>query len=221
MRFYYTKIMLKMLLEGHLTMREFISLMKEPKSRPRRALRNTNYDVDKLLEIVKEFKDLDPSEITIFFDMDNTTFKYSVDNNDLLSLKLQNYKGFFENLEAFDEAAEALKTLISLGYRVMILSSCCNDTFCMEGKRESIRRNFPFLKDEDIVFVMNGQNKAEEIVKRGIDITKSVLVDDYYVNLMNWMELGGLPIKKTFSGKQRPIPQVTDLREIEGILSTL
>ena len=38
---------------------------------------------------------------------------------------------------------------------------------------------------------------------------------------MTWMEEGGLAIKKTFSGKQRPIPQVMNLVEIFKVLYDL
>ena len=67
------------------------------------------------------------------------------------------------------------------------------------------------------VLVPKGEKKTDYVK----DIKHSILVDDYYVNLMTWMEEGGLAIKKTFSGKQRPIPQVMNLVEIFKVLYDL
>lgn len=216
---YYTKLLLKMLFEGELGILNFFKFLRMSYANPEKAvLRKYNYDVIAAFKNLQRITGRKPEETNIFFDMDNTIFKYSVDRNDALSLKLQNFRGFFKNLEPFEEAPSVLAALVSLGYKVYILSSCMNDTYCMQEKRESLRKHFPFLEDENIVFVMNGQNKAEEIAKRGISVKDSILVDDYHVNLENWIRGGGAAIKKTYSGKKRDIPQVVDLRELFSIL---
>ena len=206
-----------MLLKRSINLRQFFGFLKEQNKGQRRPLRETTYDAIAALQNEARIKSLDKKDINIFFDMDNTLFKYSVNHNDVLSLKLQNFEGFFENLEPFKEGPAVLKALIDEGYNVYILSSCCNDTYCMKEKRASLKKHFPFIPDDQIILVMNGQNKAEQIALRGIDVQSSVLVDDYYVNIVNWIAQGGMGIKKTFSGKKREIPQVSDLRELLDI----
>lgn len=184
-----------------------------------RKIRTKKYDPKLISKIKKTFKGLKPNQISIFFDMDNTLFIYSKDSNDELSLELQKNRGFFENLEPYKEGPEVLKKLMDLGYNVFILSACMNNDYCKLEKRKSLEKHFPFLKDEQIIFTLNGENKAEKIKEKGIRIAgRSVLVDDYCVNLFNWMDEGGLAIKKTFSGKKRNIPQVHNFNEMYDIL---
>ena len=184
----------------------------------KRKCRNWEYCLAQILIIIASFKGFDPSQINLFFDMDNTLFIFSKDGRDDLSLIAQQFKGFFENLEPYPEGPRVLKKLIEMGFNVYILSSCMTNEYCRPEKRESLRKHFPFLKDEQIIFVNNGENKAQKIKEMGIDISKSILVDDYCVNLQAWMDEGGLAIKKTYSGKERLIPQVKNLNEIFGIL---
>ena len=181
-------------------------------------LRNVEYNKKQIKKIKKKFRGLSPKDINIFWDMDNTLFIFSKNSDDKKSLKMQENEGFFRDLEAMDGGPEVVEELEKMGFNVFILSACCNDTTCPKEKYESIKINYPSIKDENIIFVMNGENKAEKIKSLGLDINRSILVDDYYANLMAWLELGGLAIKKTFSGKKRPIPQIKDFHEIYGIL---
>lgn len=186
-----------------------------------RKLRTEEYKKSIINKIKRQFKGLNPCDVNIFFDMDNTLYIYSTESNDLASLKIQHNPGFFANLELCDKESPAvLAELIKMGYKVYILSACCSEAVKAD-KRAALAKHFPFLTDEQIIFTMNGENKAEKIQERGIDLKKSILVDDYCVNLFAWMEKGGLAIKKTFSNKKRNIPQIHIFEELFGILKDL
>lgn len=186
-----------------------------------KKIRKIQYDKSLINKIIKEFKGLNPKDVYLFIDMDNTLFIYSKDSNDELSLELQNQRGFFKNLEPYQGAPEILFKLKEMGFNVRILSACMDNDYCEEEKRESLYKHFPFIKDDEMIFTKHGENKAERIKSMGIDLNKSILLDDYYVNLINWMEIGGLAIKKTYSGKKRPIPQVKYFHEMFVILEKI
>ena len=62
-----------------------------------------------------------------------------------------------------------------------------------------------------------GENKSNYIE----NIESSILVEDFYQNIQNFYAVGGVGIKKTYSGKARPIPQVESLVDIFSILYEL
>lgn len=182
-------------------------------------MRNIEYNEKQIKEILNNFKNKNfkPMDITIYFDMDNTLCIFSYNGRDDIALQKAKRKGFYRNLQCFEEAPIVIETLQAIGFNIKVLSSCINTTYCKPEKIAWIKYHFPSIKEEDIILVENGHNKAEYIE----DISTSILIDDYYVNLMNWMDAGGVAIKKTFSGKPRPIPQVSNLTELFKILYDL
>ena len=76
---------------------------------------------------------------------------------------------------------------------------------------------FSIFGDEDIILVNKGENKADYIE----NIEKSILVDDYHQNIEDFYNAGGIAIKKTYSGKVRPIPQIESLVDIFSVLYDL
>lgn len=184
----------------------------------KRKLRKVEYDKNIIKNILNTYKGLKPKDVHLFFDMDNTLFIFSVNSRDDISLKLQENEGFFKNLKPMNGAPETLLKLKDLGFNIYILSACMDNEYCEKEKKESLHIHFPFIDEKNMIFTKHGENKAERITSMGIDIKKSILIDDYYVNLLNWMELGGLAIKKTFSGKKREIPQIKEYQVLENIL---
>ena len=181
--------------------------------------RTIEYDEKLIKEIADRFSNegLKPSDITIYFDMDNTLAIFSYFGNDDEALKKANRKGFYRNLQCFEEAPAVIETLQRIGFNVKILSVYLDTKYCKKEKIAWIEYHLPSISKEDIVLVPKGEKKTDYVT----DIKHSILVDDYYGNLMTWMEEGGLAIKKTFSGKQRPIPQVMNLVEIFKVLYDL
>ena len=157
------------------------------------------------------------SDITIYFDMDNTLCLFSVYGQEELSMKAMYSKGFYRELPCFNEAPAVLENLQNLGYKVKILSSCIDSPYCIPEKKAWVKYHLPFIDDKDIILIPNGSSKAAVIE----NIESSILVDDYYHNIVGVYEAGGIGVKKTYSGKERPIPQVANLVDIFSVLDLL
>ena len=70
--------------------------------------------------------------------------------------------------------------------------------------------------------VIYGIKLLEALKELNIENPKtSILIDDYYKNIQNFYEQGGIGIKKTYSGKERPIPQVESLVDLFSVLFEL
>ena len=181
--------------------------------------RTIEYNKELIQEIWNKFSNagLKPEDITIYFDMDNTLAIFSYFGNDEEALKKANRKGFYRNLACFEEAPAVIEVLQKIGFKVKILSVYLDTKYCKDEKVSWIEYHIPSIDLKDIVLVPKGDKKTDYVD----DINHSILVDDYYANLMTWMEEGGLAIKKTFSGKERPIPQVNNLTDIFKILYDL
>lgn len=180
---------------------------------------NPNYNKEQIESIWELFKSkkLKPEDITIYLDMDNTLCIFSHYGDDDDALKKARRKGYYRNLPCFHEAPSTVETLQKIGFKVKIISACIDTKYCREEKREWIRFHLPTMKDEDIILIDNGLNKTDFVE----NIEFAILIDDYHKNLIDWMNKGGLAIKKTYSGKKRPIPQVSNLIEIFEILYSL
>jgi 5'(3')-deoxyribonucleotidase len=114
---------------------------------------------------------------------------------------------------------EIYQLLQWLGFNVYILSSCPNTPYSRVEKRAWLRKYMPYIDDKHIIFCDIGSNKAEIARKyAGGDLSKSVLVDDYKVNLQEWRLAGGIAMKKAREIKPRDYLHVNDS---SGILNAL
>jgi len=139
---------------------------------------------------------------TIFYDMDNTLALFSIKGEEGQALEKMFEKGFFRNLPVLENSIIALKVLVKSGFDVRILSACVDSPYCKAEKIEWLEEHFPFIPKEKIHLMEVGQNKAEIIQNEGLTVNGSYLVDDYSKNLQQWLEYGGIPIKKRFSNKK-------------------
>ena len=73
------------------------------------------------------------------------------------------------------------------------------------------------IHDEDIILVPYGERKVDKVD----DVKHSILVDDYHKNINDWYLSGGVAIKKSYSGKPRPVPVVSNLIELFPVLREL
>lgn len=178
--------------------------------------RKVSYNEEQINNVIESFKSrhLKPEDVTIIFDMDNTLCLYSVNGDDETALKQMWNKNYYKNLPCFAEAPSVIEALQRMGFRIKILSACISSKYCRKEKMDWIHYHLSSIKDEDILLVENGENKSKYIE----DIYTTILIDDYYKNIMNWYDAGGVAVKKTFSGKQRPVLQVNSLVEIFNIL---
>ena len=170
-------------------------------------------------EVTEKFrnKHYSPSDITIYFDMDNVLCLFSIFGDEDTAVKRMYHKGFYKELHCFAEAPAVIENLQKIGFKVKIISACIDTPYCRPEKELWLHYHLPTLKDEDIILVNKGENKADYIE----DIEKSILVDDYHQNIVDFYNAGGVAIKKTYSGKYRPLPQVESLVDIFSILYSL
>lgn len=180
-----------------------------------------NYNVEKINTVVAKFAShgYKPSEVDIYFDLDNTLalFSYYGNGGDEEACRKMYTKGYYKELPVFSEAPETLEALKDMGFNLFILSSCIDTPFCRSEKLAWTNYHFPFIDNENIIFIDNGKCKADYITRPD----QSILVDDYFVNLCSAYEVGIVGIKKTYTGKKRPLPQVSSLVDIFPVLYRL
>ena len=181
----------------------------------------SEYNVDVVRKVLSEFKsmrELNPDEpIEIVFDADNTLYRFS-DYGMIAEAKRDMYtKGYFKNLNIFTEAPIVIENLQKLGIRVHISTGLIDSPFCKREKEESFAYYFPMIHEEDIHFVQEGQSKAEMFTS----VKNKILVDDWYYHINDWYQHGGVGIKKSYTGKTRPVPVITSLIDLFRVLHFL
>lgn len=178
-----------------------------------------NYDKELIQTRIEEFKskDYSPADVFIYFDLDNTLALFSIYGSEESAVKAMFSKGFFKELSCFSEAPYVLENLKRIGFKVKIISSCIDSPFCRPEKMEWVNYHLPFMSKRDIIFLPNGESKSNYIKNPA----QSILVDDYNKNIMDIYRNGGVGIKKTYTGKERPVPQIGNLVDIFAILYDL
>ena len=177
------------------------------------------YNEELINSIIEKFreKNYSPTDITIYFDMDNVLCLFSVFGDEDTAVKRMFHKGFYKELPCFPEAPAVIENLQKIGFKVKIISACIDTPYCRPEKELWLTYHLPTLKDEDIILVNKGENKADYIE----NVERAILVDDYHQNIVDFYNAGGIAIKKTYSGKERPIPQVESLVDIFSLLHYL
>lgn len=172
--------------------------------------------IDNNIEKFKK-RNLKPCEVDLYFDMDNTLCLFSPFGDIETSCRVMYQEGFYRELLCFPEAPAVLENLLNIGFNVKILSSCVDSEYCRPEKIAWINYHLPFVEDKNILLLPVGQSKSDLI----LNPEKSILVDDYHINITDIYNHGGIGVKKTFSGKERPIPQVASLVDIFSVLHSL
>lgn len=106
---------------------------------------------------------------------------------------------YFRTVPPVDEYIRLVKALVDAGADVCIISAADRGT--IKDKFDWLRENMPFIKPENIFFAPIGADKTE-FIKGNAD--KSILIDDYKVNLKAWKEHGGMAIKALNGVNSRP-----------------
>jgi len=183
----------------------------------------SEYDVNLINKRINEFKERrlnSNAPVTILFDADNTLYRFSTYGMIAEAKRDMYTKGYFKNLHIFEEAPAVIENLQKLGVRCGIASSLIDSPFCEYEKRLSYAYYFPMIEVMDIHIIPLGAKKSD-IIKEFIDIRDVILVDDYYKNLNDWYEAGGIGIKKSYTGKCRPVPVITSLIDLFSVLHDL
>ena len=178
------------------------------------------YDIPAITSVTKSFMEMrknDTKPITVLFDADNTLYQFSTYGETHVATSKMYTKYYFKNLRIFEEAPNVILNLQRLGIRCGIITRCINSPFCKTEKKESFEYYFPMIDAKDI-YLLNEDEDKHSVIK---DISHTILVDDYYVNINDWYKHGGIAIKKSYSGKLRPVPVVTSLVDLFSVLHEL
>ena len=125
------------------------------------------------------------------FDLDGTTCQFYEHPECLEEM----YSGtYFKYLTPYENLLIAIKMLIERGHEVGIISACVTESSKHE-KQFWCHYNLPEINPENILLCDVGLNKAEEYVKQGGDLGKTMLIDDYTKNLNEWKDAGGIAVK--------------------------
>jgi 5'(3')-deoxyribonucleotidase len=150
----------------------------------------------------------------VFLDMDNTLALFQAKGESLPDYKKE---GFFLNLPPIQENLSEVIDNLTRKAKIYILSASPHEQADRE-KREWVNK-YLNLPQEQILICRIGQNKAQFLREKGIEVNQdTILVDDYKQNLADWVNAGGMALKKRYSNKQGPFPVVRDLEEIERFL---
>ena len=104
--------------------------------------------------------------------------------------------GFYESMPAYENNLKVVKYLINLKkYDIHILSSSHNERIDKE-KRAWLKKHLSEIKEENIIFTRsNGKNRIEKGEYVKTPFSQSLLIDDYFLNLIEWKNRGGKCIK--------------------------
>ena len=126
----------------------------------------------------------------LYVDMDGTMARF---HDEVKYLERMYEDGFFLSLKPFKTVVEAIDLIAKGGgVEIFILSSCVTKQ-CREEKKEWLKAHLPNIPESHYIFVDIGSNKALSVGR--LISYDDVLLDDYNVNLEEWQEAGGHPIK--------------------------
>lgn len=180
----------------------------------------SEYDVELINRRIEEFKErMKSSEVTpmILFDSDNTLYRFSTYGMIAEAKRDMYTKGYFKNLHIFEEGPAVIENLQRLGIRCGICTGLIDSPYCEFEKRQSFSYYFPMINESDIYCIPPGMKKTDVVG----NVRNIVLIDDYYKNINDWYEAGGIAIKKSYTGKPRPVPVITSLIDLFSVLHSL
>lgn len=183
--------------------------------------RYLKYNLLKIHKVNKNMKKLKLhiKDVFIFWDLDNTIYLFSEWGKDKEAVDNSMKDGFYYNLPIFPGAVAFLQFLMSLCPNVYILSKYPRSG-ADEEKIKSIERDMPFFPKENILLIGLDEDKSK-VIKNICDSRKAIIIDDYHKNIIDAYDNGIVGIKKTYSGKKRPVYQIKEFYELLFILKKL
>jgi len=147
--------------------------------------------------------------------MDGVLCNFNGVKNALIKFKTD--FNFFANLKPIARNYAVINWLKVKGYNVKILSASPH----IQGDKAKIKWIKEYLPtldiERDVILCRLGEDKSKYVK----DITNSILIDDYSVNLKKWFDNGGLAIKyvgvdDNVYGKHTRygIPYITEMKEL-------
>lgn len=130
----------------------------------------------------------------LFLDMDGTLTRF---HDEVQYLERMWEKDFFRNLKPFQNMIDAVKLYMTQhpDTEVFILSAAIegNPPYCCKEKQQWIDEHLPEVDKMHRIFTKVGVPKSSYI-SGGVD-SSDYLIDDYNVNLHEWLNFGGKSIK--------------------------
>ena len=127
----------------------------------------------------------------IFLDLDGTLARFNVRN---ALARFETEKGFFAKLLAY-KGIEIINEMAKKG-NVYIISASPNTQADID-KMTWIEKYLNNVPMENRLICRCGENKAEYLKNKGIQIDKNCyLLDDYTKNLTEWESAGGVGVKR-------------------------
>ena len=159
------------------------------------------------------------NDIFIFWDLDNTIYLFSEWGKDKEAVRKSEEEGFYETLPIFPGASSFLQFLMTLCPNVYILSKFPRNGADKE-KIRSIERDMPFFPKNHILLIGLNENKGD-VIRKVCNPTHAIIVDDYHMNIIDAYNQGVVGIKKTYSGKKRPVYQISEFYELLFVFKKL
>ena len=188
-------------------------------------MHKTKYNRMLIIKTIMQFKKqkLNIKDVNIFFDIDNTLALFSQKGKDKEACAASEKEGFYETLPIFHCVEDILMYLTRLGSKVWILSAYPlrdGEHSAKEEKNIWIEKHLPFIPKERRLLVPVETNKAE-VIGSVCDLNTAIIIDDYGENIIQAYEMGVVGVKKTYSGKRRPCPQIQDFYDIFNVFKKL
>lgn len=159
------------------------------------------------------------NDLFIFWDLDNTIYLFSEWGKDKEQIKESEKEGFYTKLPIFPGASAFLQFLMTLCPNVYILSKYPRTGADLE-KIAAIERDMPFFPKEHIILIGLDEDKGQ-IIRSICNPSKAIIIDDYHANIIEAYNQGIVGIKKTYSGKRRPVYQISEFYELLLVLKKL
>ena len=131
----------------------------------------------------------------LFIDMDGTITEWKPG-----TLEEVSRPRYSSELAVNGTAIEALslihKESKNCAFDIYILSAVIPDTTAIDDKNEWLDKFCPYIQRDHRLFVPYGANKANFVMNAlHTNLAECYLLDDYSINLNQWREAGGHPIK--------------------------
>lgn len=183
--------------------------------------RYTKYDLFKIWKTNRRMRqeNLHINDLFFFWDLDNTIYLFCEWGKDKEQIEASLKEGFYTKLPIFKGASAFLQFLMSLCPNVYILSKYPRAGADLE-KIAAIKRDMPFFPEDHIILVGLEEDKGE-VIKSICDPSHAIIIDDYHENIIDAYNQGIVGIKKTYSGKRRPVYQISEFYELLSVLKKL
>ena len=133
-------------------------------------------------------------DYNVVFDLDGTLTNFYSHKDCLLKM----YDGeFFLQLQPLRKGLDFLRQCINANGKACVwICSIAHNEKVIKAKKAWIKRYIPEVDKSNVVIMLSkfGNDKSRTM-SCFFDLSKSILIDDYTPNLLNWRESGGIAIK--------------------------